>query len=162
MTLIKSFSLPGVNKHYKFTGGSGREHDLMQAVGMLLEKLNAGQVTLTPDMMDNMQKGGSGTSTFREGQINIHGDNDLLRRQNAERMNLERELVREEQNTLGNQVQEDVDKRQKIINHYAEDLAFKLQGICEMFSPLEARGYCHCLNGLHAVQERESAVRETA
>ena len=60
--------------------------------------------------------------------VQIHGQNDLLRRQNAERLQLERDLLAEEDRTLNELLSDSELKRNKIIHDIGEKMASRLQG----------------------------------
>ena len=64
----------------------------------------------------------------------VHGQSDLLRHQNAERLAGERELAAGERNALDALLAEDEVKRNATVNDMSDKLATKLQG--EL--------YCHC------------------
>ena len=53
----------------------------------------------------------------------------MLRRHNAERLELERNLCGEEEQALDKMLSDGEDKRNKLIKDMGEKLAFKLQGI---------------------------------
>ena len=58
----------------------------------------------------------------------VHGQSDLLRRQNAERLQLEREIGTEERQALEAAITEDEEKRSAFLKLKAQDLVDKLQG----------------------------------
>lgn len=60
--------------------------------------------------------------------IQIHGGSDLLRRQNAERLDLSRNLYGEEQASLSQLTVAEDTKRQEIVGRLAQKLAGKLYG----------------------------------
>ena len=59
----------------------------------------------------------------------MHGQSDLLRRQNAQKLQMERTLAMEEQATLDGAVKEESEKRQKVVKEMAEKLVDELQGM---------------------------------
>lgn len=61
--------------------------------------------------------------------MKVHGQSDLLRRQNAERLAAERDMMAAEQETLERFVSEDEEKRNRIIDEMSDKLANKLQGM---------------------------------
>ena len=64
----------------------------------------------------------------------VHSENDLMRRQNAERLQLERDLVGSENQTFGEQAEEFDVKRRQIIENATKDLNTKLQGVYSYMS----------------------------
>lgn len=56
------------------------------------------------------------------------GASDLLRQQNSEKMNVERELLNEENRSLSTKIQSTHDQRQQVLDEAAVALAHKLQG----------------------------------
>ena len=60
--------------------------------------------------------------------MQVHGQSDLLRRQNAERLQLERDIGTEERQALEAAINEDEAKRNAFLKQKAQELADKLQG----------------------------------
>ena len=58
----------------------------------------------------------------------VHGQSDLLRRQNAQKLQLERTLAMDEQAVLEGSVRETDEKRRKVVEEMAEKLVVKLHG----------------------------------
>ena len=58
----------------------------------------------------------------------VHGQSDLLRRQNAQKLQLERTLAMDEQAVLEGSVRETDEKRRKVVEEMAEKLVIKLHG----------------------------------
>ena len=59
----------------------------------------------------------------------MHGQSELLRRQNAERMDLERNLLDEEMDSLKRLTDDTEARRQQALQTGAQRLAAKVQGI---------------------------------
>ena len=116
---------------YHVLSGNGREAELMQAVQLLVDKLNHGQLPLSAEAWESMKAGNvasTTTNTINPGSIQVHGQSDLLRRENAERLQLERDLSTEERKALEAAMVDDDKKRQALLKEKAEELASKLQG----------------------------------
>ena len=62
------------------------------------------------------------------GDRGVAGSSELLRRQNAEKLDLERRLVSEEEEALARLTADHDAKRQKIMDDMAEKLSNKLSG----------------------------------
>lgn len=121
-----------IHKHYKLTGGLGREQELMLALQMLLDKLNNGHIPISKEMIDAARRGEhttlSGESTVvQKGRIEIKGGNDMLRRQNAERLQLERDLNQEEIRAMESLLRELNEKAQSDISKLSDKFSDKMQ-----------------------------------
>ncbi|RUS80922.1 hypothetical protein EGW08_011303, partial [Elysia chlorotica] len=123
-------------------GAGSREGDLMLALQMLLDKLNSGNIPLSQEQWNKMQSGqaagvGSNTSTTTTNIVNTSGGShlqlsgsqgELLRRQNGERIQLEKDLAKEETDAIDNLLCDNDAKHKQITESMAESLALKLQG----------------------------------
>ena len=69
---------------------------------------------------------------------------DMLRRQNAERLKLERELMKEEQDALGLELEQHESKRKHTVDNLTDNLATSLQGILKpLYSKQDSYSYDH-------------------
>ncbi|XP_071958404.1 uncharacterized protein [Antedon mediterranea] len=106
-----------INRQFHVQGSKSRETELMDALRILIDKLNSGQFNITPEMMNKASSKGTKV---------ISGN--LLSRQNAERLQLERELVEDEQKQMDTLLQEHEKERQEIITRMNARLTSELEG----------------------------------
>ena len=83
------------------TGASSREHELMEALQVLLERLNSGKIPLSPEMLQQAGLGlaggaiGAGAVSGKGAAVDI-----LLKRQNNERIQLNNDLRGKEETEI--------------------------------------------------------------
>ncbi|PIK33904.1 hypothetical protein BSL78_29274 [Apostichopus japonicus] len=86
------------NRQYNFAGSRSREHELMEALQALLEKLNSGKIPISPEMLKR------GKTSMTSGMSLVSGKgaavDKLLARQNQERVKLEKDLRIEEEREM--------------------------------------------------------------
>lgn len=123
-------------------GAASREGDLMLALQMLLDKLNSGNIPLSQEQWEKMQSGraagvSANTTTNTTNIVNTSGathtqlngsQGELLRRQNGERIQLEKGLAKEEAEAIDNLLYDNDNKQRQITESMAESLTLKLQG----------------------------------
>ncbi|XP_077985306.1 uncharacterized protein LOC144439946 [Glandiceps talaboti] len=129
-TTVINTSIAGSNvtRQFNLIGGNSRDQELMQALQMLLERINTGKIPITAELL---RQAGLGSTTF-----NIHGKqvtslsakSDLPRRHSAEKMQLEKELQDEEDKELNKLLQEHESKRQETLQKLSTKLAGQLEG----------------------------------
>lgn len=99
---------------YIVIGAKSREHELIEALQSLLEKLNSGKIPISPEML----KQSSGQSFGATGMSVVSGQgaavDKLLARQNQERIQLDKELRLEEEKEIESLLSEDVRKKYKL------------------------------------------------
>ena len=77
---------------------------------------------------------------------------DMLRRQNAERLKLERELMKEEQDALGLELEQHESKRKHTVDNLTDNLATSLQGILKpLYSKQDSYSYDHEWDGFWVI-----------
>ncbi|XP_033122761.1 uncharacterized protein LOC117121631 [Anneissia japonica] len=139
-----------VNRVFNIQVSKTRETELMDALRILVEKLNSGTFNITPEMM-------SKASTSNGTKV---ASGNLISRQNAERLQLERELVDEEQKEMNTLLQEHEKERQEIIKRMNAELTAELDGdlstdeIEEIMSRHEKSLY-HALDRLDHKKEKQ-------
>ncbi|CAH1797049.1 unnamed protein product [Owenia fusiformis] len=122
----------GEQKEYKFMSGmNDREKELMLALQMMLDKLASGNIPITAEMIEHARQTGGATSTSSGGPQRVKGQSELLRKHNAEKLKLERELEDEESRALDSLLIEHDTKRQEELEELGRKLAFELQGVSD-------------------------------
>ncbi|XP_070551432.1 trichohyalin-like [Ptychodera flava] len=123
---IISANIRGGNLFKQFIGASARDQELMQALQLLLERINTGKIPITSEIL---RQAGLGSTTF-----NIHGKvvtthsglSDLPKKQAAERMQLEKDLQEDEDKEIDKLLQEHENKRQEALQRMSSKLAAQL------------------------------------
>ncbi|WAR00886.1 hypothetical protein MAR_025258, partial [Mya arenaria] len=135
-----AISMAGNKRKFAGAGAGGREEELMMALQMLLDRLNSGQVPISQSMYEQLRKdnGSDGTPNTSDTTVNFTGSQggnqlsrafaELLRRQNGERLRLERDLLKEEQEALGQLVEEEENRRRHVTDGLTDDLSSNLHG----------------------------------
>ncbi|KAI8480901.1 hypothetical protein Bbelb_413740, partial [Branchiostoma belcheri] len=139
-SLQQSAGVPILNRQYNIQGparkitlaGGGanlREQELMLALQILLDRMNSGNIPISKEMVEEAQRRlGMAGQPVPSGGWKVQGQGDLLRHQNAERLQLERELQQDEKDTMEKLLQEQEAKRQRTLQQLSEKLTFQLQG----------------------------------
>ncbi|KAH3741464.1 hypothetical protein DPMN_048189, partial [Dreissena polymorpha] len=139
-----TIGIAGSKHKFAGAGAGGREADLMLALQLLLDRLNTGQIPISQTIYEQLRKdggveGGATTSSSSDTtNINFTGPMggsqmsravaELLRRQNGERLRLERELLKEEQTALGQDVEEEENRRRHVRDGLTDGLVTDLHG----------------------------------
>eukprot|EP00058_Branchiostoma_floridae_P012905 XP_002598393.1 hypothetical protein BRAFLDRAFT_128123 [Branchiostoma floridae] len=129
--LNRQYNIQGPSRKITLAGGGAnlREQELMLALQILLDRMNSGNIPISKEMVEEAQRrlgmaGQPGTS----GGWKVQGQGDLLRHQNAERLQLERDLQQEEKDNMEKLLQEQEAKRQRTLQQLSDKLTFQLQG----------------------------------
>ncbi|XP_006824590.2 uncharacterized protein LOC100375297, partial [Saccoglossus kowalevskii] len=118
-----------VTRQYNL-GGSSRDQELMQALQLLLERINSGSIPLSIDILRQAGLGGNlGTYNIYGKTVSGRGSSaDLVKRQGAERMQLEKELHDDEDKEMDKLSEEHENKRQEVLQKMSSKLASQLDG----------------------------------
>ncbi|XP_022100041.1 trichohyalin-like [Acanthaster planci] len=121
-----STTIVNTSRQYNFTGASSREHELMEALQVLLDRLNSGKIPLSPEMLEQagLASASGGRAAAKQGSV----ADSLLRRQNSERLELDKELRKTEEKEIDSLMTEQDKKRQQLITDLSAKLAGKLDG----------------------------------
>jgi hypothetical protein len=68
---ITNISPTNINRQYKFTNATGREAELMAALQLLVDKLNSGNIQVSPEMLEKARTGGASTVSPEDGVSNL-------------------------------------------------------------------------------------------
>ncbi|XP_071497013.1 uncharacterized protein [Diadema antillarum] len=114
------------HRTFNFSGSSRREQELMEALQLLLEKLNSGKIPISQEMLQ--QAGLAPGGAAAGGVVSGKGAavDKLLARQKAERISLDKELREEAENEMEKLLSDYESKRNTLTRQLSEDLQAQL------------------------------------
>ncbi|CAK8677709.1 unnamed protein product [Clavelina lepadiformis] len=129
-------------REFKLAGGSSlREKELLQSLEVLIKKLNTGKITVSDEVLNDARKRLQGLegkdaamqadATRKKAKIEdwkSHGQAELIKAQESDKIDLERELIAGEREAITNLLITHDNQRKKLIGDLDDNLAFKMQG----------------------------------